>query len=165
MPPPLILDPSTIDCSHVIADGPAIEKVNPHRYEMNHLSAVVLMNTTDHIIAGYKDVGRDEFWVRGHFPEAPILPGVIQCEAAAQLLCYYATVNKVMTGFILGLGGLENARFRRPVRPGDRLVIVGKGIRVHRRQTIFTAQGFVGNSLAFHCDVIGVPITSLDSTE
>lgn len=158
MPPPLILDPKSIDLNRVIADQETIRKMNPHRFEMEHLNAVVYMDTTEHIIAGYKDVRADEFWVRGHFPDLPLLPGVIQCEAAAQLLCFYANANKIMSGSLLGLGGLENAKFRHPVRVGDRLLIIGKAVKLHRRHTIFSAQGFVNDIFAFHCDVIGVPI-------
>ena len=162
--PPLILDPATLDLSRVIADPEAIRRVNPHRGHMEMLSAIVHMDTANHVIAGYKDVRADEFWAAGHFPNYPLFPGVLQCEAAAQLLSYYAVVNKVCPGSLLGLGGMDEARFRGPVRPGDRLVIVAKGVRVHRRQTIFDCQGFVRNELVFHCRVMGVPIAGLDTT-
>jgi 3-hydroxyacyl-[acyl-carrier-protein] dehydratase len=156
--PQLILDPATLDLTRVIADQEAIRRVNPHRGHMEMLSAIVYMDPTNHVIAGYKDVRADEFWTAGHFPNFPLLPGVLQCEAAAQLLSYYALVNHVCPGALLGLGGLDEARFRGPVRPGDRLVVVGKGVRVNRRQTLFDSQGFVNNDLVFHCRVMGVPI-------
>jgi len=163
MPPPLILDPASLDLSGVIADQEAIRRANPHRGDMEHLTAIVYMDTKEHVIAGYKDVRPDEFWAAGHFPNYPLLPGVIQCETAAQLLSYYAVVNNVSPGALLGLGGLDEARFRGPVRPGDRLLVIGKGIRVHRRQTLFDAQGFVNNNLVFECRVMGVPIAGLDT--
>src|SRR5690349_11730342 len=59
--PDLILDPSTLDLTRVIADREAIRRVNPHRGHMEHLTAVVHMDTTAHVIAGYKDVRPDEF--------------------------------------------------------------------------------------------------------
>ena len=108
----------------------------------------------------YKDVREDEFWVRGHMPDYPLLPGVLMCEAAAQLCCYYNVDQKVNDpGVLLGLGGIEDTRFHRPVRPGDRLVLVGKATRLNRRQTVFNVQGFVGPRMAFHADVIGVPLS------
>jgi 3-hydroxyacyl-[acyl-carrier-protein] dehydratase len=51
------------------------------------------------------------------------------------------------------------------VRPDDRLLIIGKGVRVHRRQTLFDAQGFVNNELVFECQVMGLPIAGLDSLQ
>jgi 3-hydroxyacyl-[acyl-carrier-protein] dehydratase len=55
-------------------------------------------------------------------------------------------------------------RFRNPVRPGDRLLLVGKAIRLNRRQTIFNVQGFVGGTMVFHADVIGVPLVRKGET-
>jgi 3-hydroxyacyl-[acyl-carrier-protein] dehydratase len=58
----------------------------------------------------------------------------------------------------MGLGGIEEARFLRPVRPGDRLVLVGHGLRVHRRMTKFHTRGYVGGEKVFETQVVGVPI-------
>jgi 3-hydroxyacyl-[acyl-carrier-protein] dehydratase len=158
MPPALHLDPTTLDLSRVVADQEAIRGVNPQRYEMAQLSAIVLIDAEEHVVAGYKDVGTDEFWVRGHMPGYPLLPGVLMCEAAAQLCSYYTTTQGLLHGDFVGFGGLENVRFRLPVRPGDRLVLIGKAVRLHRRQTIFNVQGFVGSTMVFHADVLGVPL-------
>jgi 3-hydroxyacyl-[acyl-carrier-protein] dehydratase len=55
---------------------------------------------------------------------------------------------------------MEDVRFRGQVRPGDRLVLVGKVVRLHRRHTIFECQGFVGTNMVFHGRVIGVYISA-----
>ena len=60
------------------------------------LDGIVLIDPGRHLIVGYKDVRPDEFWVRGHMPGFPLLPGVLMCEAAAQLSCYYAVSQKVV---------------------------------------------------------------------
>lgn len=162
MPPPMLIDAAKYATAPVIADEDEVRRIIPHRFEMLHLNGVYHIDNTQQLIVGFKDVREDEFWVRGHFPNYPILPGVIMCEAAAQLLCYYAVVNKVMLGSLLGLGGINNARFRGAVKPGDRLIIAAKGIRVDRRHTVFESQGFVNGNLAFNCEVIGVPIPGRD---
>lgn len=161
MPPVMHLDPATLDLSRILADPEAIRKINPQRFDMEQLTAIVYLDPKLHIIAGYKDVRTDEFWVRGHMPGYPLMPGVLMCEAAAQLCSYYVVTQGMMQGEFLGFGGLENVRFRTPVRPGDRLVLIGKGIKMNRRQTVFNVQAFVGSTIVFHADVYGVPMMRL----
>lgn len=160
MPPELILDPAQLDMSRVLVGREELRKSNPQRFEMEQIDGILFIDTEEHIIVGFKDVGHDEFWVRGHMPGFPLLPGVLMCEAAAQMVSYYIAVTGMKTGDFIAFGGMEKVRFRGMVKPGDRLVIVGKGIKVHRRQTIFNVQGFVGKGLVFHADIIGVQITT-----
>jgi 3-hydroxyacyl-[acyl-carrier-protein] dehydratase len=158
MPPVALVDPATIDTSRVIADREAIRLGNPQRFEMEQLTAIVHLNADEHLIIGYKDVEPDEFWVRGHMPGYPLLPGVLMCEAAAQLASFYCHVINLTEGSFIGFGGMENVRFRGQVRPGDRLVLVSKATKVHRRQTVFETQGFVGSNMVYHGRIIGVPL-------
>lgn len=159
MPPPPHLDLSQVDLNRVLADREAIRQVNPQRFEMEQLTAIVHADPSAHLIVGYKDVGTDEFWVRGHMPGYPLLPGVLMCEAAAQLCSYYISAYAARRGDFMGFGGMENVRFRSPVHPGDRLVLVGKAVKLHPRQTIFNVQGFVQGTMVFHAEILGVPLT------
>lgn len=159
MPPELLVDLNQIDFNHMVADSEAIRRVNQQRFEMQQLTAIVYLDPVQQIIVGYKDVGTDEFWVRGHLPSYPLLPGVLMCEAAAQLCSYYIVTQKLMGGDFIAFGGMDNVRFRAPVRPGDRLVLIGKAVRINRRQTICNVQGLVGSTMAFHADIVGVPLT------
>lgn len=153
------VDVASLDFSRPVADAEAIRAVIPHRYEMELLTAIVSVDPTRHHIVGYKDLRQDEFWVRGHMPGYPLMPGVLMCEAAAQLTCYYVLSQKLVDlGSFQGLGGIERARFHRPVRPGDRLVLVGQGIKVHRRMTRFFVTGLVNGERVFEAEVIGVPV-------
>jgi 3-hydroxyacyl-[acyl-carrier-protein] dehydratase len=158
MPPGPHLDLATLDLTKVVADAEAIRKINPQRFEMEQLTAIVYVDPGEHVVVGYKDVGTDEFWVRGHMPGFPLLPGVLMCEAAAQLCSYYICTSGLLKGDFIGFGGLEEVRFRIPVRPGDRLVLIGKATKINRRQAIFNVQGFVGKTMVFHADVLGVPM-------
>src|SRR5436190_18956462 len=142
MPPPLHLDPAGLDFGRVVADLDAIRRVNPQRFEMEQLTAIVHVDPSQHIVAGYKDVSADEFWARGHMPGYPLLPGVLMCEAAAQLCPYYTMDQGLGEGDFIGFGGMENVRFRSRVRIGDRLVLVAKVTKFNRRQTTFNVQGF-----------------------
>lgn len=158
MPPVPLVDPTSINLSTVLYDIEAIRLGNPQRFEMEQLTAIVHVNYRDALIIGYKDVGADEFWTRGHLPGDPLLPGVLICEAAAQLCSFYCCLPGLVTDSVLGFGGLEEVRFRKSVRPGDRLVLVGKGERLRGRQKIFATQAFVGPDMVFHARILGVPL-------
>jgi 3-hydroxyacyl-[acyl-carrier-protein] dehydratase len=151
-----------LDFEHPIADIEAIRAVNPHRYEFEMLTAIVYVDGQHHRIVGYKDVRPDEFWVRGHMPGYPLFPGVLMCEAAAQLAAYYYTSQNIGDrGMLVALGAIDEARFVRPVRPGERLILVGTGLKVHRRLTRFHVLGLVGQERVFETQVSGMPIGKL----
>lgn len=158
MPPPNLLDPAHLDLTRIVAGREEIARINPQRFEMEQLDAIVLVDPGEKIIVGFKDVRPDEFWVRGHMPGYPLLPGVLMCEASAQLCAYYTMIQGLGEGDFIGFGGMENVRFRAPVHPGDRLVLIAKVVKFNRRQTVFNVQGFVGSTMVFHADIIGVPI-------
>jgi len=162
MPPAPLVDPTTIDTSRVLVDRDEIHRYNPQRFEMDQLTAIVLIDPKHKMVIGYKDVCADEFWVRGHMPDYPLMPGVLICEAAAQLSSYYCSAVRLHAEGFIAFGGMEDVRFRGQVRPGDRLLLVGKGLRLHRRHTIFDCQGFVGTNMVFHGKIIGVPISGQD---
>lgn len=158
MPPVALVDPASIDTSRILFDTEKIREGNPQRFEMEQLTAIVHFDPEQHLIVGYKDVGYDEFWVRGHMPGFPLMPGVLICEAAAQLCSYFCHLISLADDGFLGFGGLEDVRFRGPVVPGDRLIMISKAARLNRRQSVFDTQGFVGTNLVFHGKVIGVTL-------
>lgn len=126
---PALLDLSKIDLNRIIATQEDIRKENPHRFEMEMLTAIFYEDTENAICAGYQDVSEDAFWTRGHMPGYPIMPGVLICESAAQLASYYAKKLSYLDRGIMALGGLDSVKFRGQVRPGDRLILVVKLIK------------------------------------
>jgi 3-hydroxyacyl-[acyl-carrier-protein] dehydratase len=158
MPPVPLVDPASIDTSKVLVDREGIGRHNPQRFEMVQLTAITFIDVENKIVVGYKDVKADEFWVRGHMPKYALYPGVLMCEAAAQLCSFYCGHIKLLSSGFVGFGGMEDVRFRGQVRPGDRLVLVCKVARLHRKQPSFDCQGFVDGNLVFHGKIIGVSI-------
>ena len=155
----LILEPSEYDLDRVVADIHEIRKYNHQRFEMEQLTAIVYENPQRAICVGYKDLGPDEFWVRGHMPGAPIMPGVVMLECAAQLASYCTQRFKLMDAALIGFGGLEEVRFRGMVRPGDRFVVVTKLLRVRSAMLTAEFQCFVGENLVCEGILKGIPLS------
>ncbi len=154
MPPSLIFDISGIDLDAVVADQEAVRAVNPQRGDMEHLNGIVWFNN-DGFAIGYKDIRADEFWVEGHIPGRPLLPGVLMIEAAAQLSSYYVKAVLKTDGFI-GFGGVEDCKFRQSVEPGVRLYLLAKQMPGRHRRFKSTMQGLVNGQIVFEATIIGV---------
>lgn len=155
----LIVDPATLDMERVVADAETIRKFNPQRYEMQQLTAVILDDPERGVCAGYKDTSTDDFWVRGHMPGMPLMPGVIMCEAAAQLCSFHVQKHNLLGAAMVGFGGLDNVRFRGTVVPGDRLLIVCERTQVRMGQMIRCRfQCFVRENRVCEGEMRGIPI-------
>lgn len=157
MPPKFLIEPGRIEADNVIAGAEQIRSCNPQRFEFEQLDRIVFFDPAQNLIAGVKDIGGDEFWVRGHIPGRPLFPGVLMCESAAQLCCYY---YKKVTGYegFLGFGGLDSVKFRGQVVPGDSFIAVAKNLQLSQRRAVFECQGIVKGKLVFQGRVTGMPI-------
>jgi 3-hydroxyacyl-[acyl-carrier-protein] dehydratase len=155
----LLFDLSGIDLNRVIADTQAIRQHNPQRFEMEQLTAIVHEDPQHVRCVGYKDITRDEFWVRGHMPNMPLMPGVIMLEAVAQMCSYFVQKYDLLGAAMVGFGGLEEVRFRDPVVPGDRLYLLCELDKVRRgRMIVSRFQGVVGDSVVVEGILKGIPI-------
>jgi 3-hydroxyacyl-[acyl-carrier-protein] dehydratase len=155
----LILDPSEYDLDHIEADIEEIRRFNPQRFEMEQLTAIVYDDIERGVIVGYKDLALDEFWVRGHMPGMPLMPGVIMCEAAAQLCGFHVQRHNLMGAEMLGFGGLDDVRFRGTIIPGDRLVIVAEKLQLRPGAMVRCRfQCFVRENMVCEGKIRGIPI-------
>jgi 3-hydroxyacyl-[acyl-carrier-protein] dehydratase len=155
----LLYDISKIDFSRSVATLEDIRKVNPQRYEMEQLSAVVYVDETQYLSVGYKDTSKDDFWVRGHFPHLAIMPGVVMLESIAQLCSYVTQRYDLLGAEVVGFGGLEDVRFRDTVFPGERFIVLSKLEKVRRgRMIVCKFQGMAGDRLCIEGTLKGVPI-------
>lgn len=136
-----------------------IRAINPQRFEMEQLTGIVHVDREQHLIVGYKQLTDEEFWIRGHMPDFALMPGVVQCEAAAQLGGFYARKYNLIGGDYLGFGGMDKVRFRKPVFPGARLDLVARVTRVMAQKLAqFEFQGWVGEELMFEGRMLGVTV-------
>ena len=157
----LIVDLSTVDLDQVYADIDEIRKYNPQRFDMEQLSAIVMVDEAEHICLGYKDTAESDFWVAGHMPGMPLMPGVMMCESAAQLCSFYTQRFDLLGADMVGFGGLDEVRFRDMVKPGDRFYVACKLIKARRnRMIVADFQGYVENRLVVDGIIRGIPLNS-----
>jgi 3-hydroxyacyl-[acyl-carrier-protein] dehydratase len=154
-----LIDISQLDMNRVIADVHEIRRYNPQRHEMEQLTAIIHEDFERKLCVGYKDITRNEFWCRGHMPGMPVMPGVVMIECAAQLCSFFTQKYDLLGSKMVGFGGLDEVRFRDPVIPGDRLVLVCRMVKLRRhRMVISEFQGWSGDTLVVDGQIKGVPL-------
>ena len=157
-----------MDLDNPIADIEAIRELNPQRHEMEQLTSILYEDFDHNVCAALKIVTEDEFWVRGHMPGKPLMPGVMMLEAVAQLSGFYAVKNDLLgEGMVVGFGGVDNCRFRGIVKPGDHLILMVRLLKA-RRGRLFVAdfQGVVDKNIVLEGTLRGValPSESIENT-
>ncbi len=157
MPPQPLLDLSQIDPNKIAVTHEAIYQVNPHRHEFALLDGFCHFDLEAMEMAAFVDIHEDAFWARGHIPGRPLFPGVLMIESAAQMVGYFTKVYAKLEGF-LGFGAVDQVKFREPVTPGCRFLLLGKMTEIRRRRAAGNTQGFVDGRMVFEGKVTGVPM-------
>ena len=128
----------------------------PHRYPFMLVDRVLEL-TTGESIRGIKNVTFNEDFFNGHFPGHPIMPGVLIVEALAQLsgvLAFETRKRRPADGSVYYLAGTDKTRFKRPVVPGDQLVLESRILADRRRVFKFDCQAYVDDELACTSEII-----------
>jgi 3-hydroxyacyl-[acyl-carrier-protein] dehydratase len=130
-----------------VLDSLAIQEILPHRYPFLLVDKIIELEPRTRIV-GIKQVTINEEFFLGHFPGAPVMPGVLQVEALAQVGAILALREmEDRNNKIPFFTGIESARFRRPVVPGDTLrlevIALRVGSKVQRMKGTATVDGHV----------------------
>jgi beta-hydroxyacyl-ACP dehydratase FabZ len=140
----------------LILDSTQIQQILPHRYPFLLIDRVVEFEPGKRITA-IKNVTFNEPFFQGHFPGAPVMPGVLVVEAMAQAggLVLMGTIEDPQSKVML-FTGIDNARFRRPVVPGDTLTIVMTLLKFKRNLCRLKGEAFVDGKLVAEAEVSSI---------
>ena len=139
-------------------DLEAIQRILPHRYPFLLVDRVLELEP-DRRVVGLKNVTANEPFFAGHFPGRPVMPGVLIVEALAQ------TAGVLMgeaSGLIPMFMGIDKARFRRPVTPGDQLRLEVEVLRKRRSVCRVAGRAFVGEDLVAEAEMMAALVAPED---
>ncbi len=157
----------------MIADGPGsmdileIMEYLPHRYPFLLIDRVTGC-VSGKAIRGIKNVTMNEPFFQGHFPGYPVMPGVLVIEALAQLasiLAWQALDKKPGDGTMIFFAGIDSARFRRQVLPGDQLILEAEVQRLVRGVGKYQVRALVGSEPVAEADLLAAMRNPRESTK
>lgn len=130
-----------------------IVKILPHRYPFLLVDRILEVNLEEGFVIGQKNVSINEAFFQGHFPDAPIMPGVLILEALAQAGAVLVHMKGPHIGKTAVLLNVNQAKFRQPVKPGDILLLRGDGIHFSSKGGKIRATATVGGKVAVEAEM------------
>ena len=143
-----------------VMDIHEILKFLPHRYPFLLIDRIIEMDMGKSLVA-IKNVTVNEMFFNGHFPNRPVMPGVLILEAMAQaggVLAYKSTNTSPEDGTLYYFAGVDKARFRRVVEPGDQLRLEVSVLRSKRNIWVLEGSAYVGDDLACSAELMSARV-------
>lgn len=151
-----------LDISKKQLDTKEIMGILPHRYPFLLVDKIIDLDLEKCVIVGLKNLTMNEAFFQGHFPETPLMPGVLMIEALAQTGGILVHLKGGGLAKIAVLLSISNAKFRSPVKPGDTLLLKATGIHFGSRGGKVQAAAYVGERIACEAE-LGFAIVDKDS--
>jgi 3-hydroxyacyl-[acyl-carrier-protein] dehydratase len=128
----------------------------PHRYPFLLIDRVIEFKKGESL-TGLKNVSYNEPFFQGHFPQRPVMPGVLILEAMAQatgLLAFRTLENTANRDTLYFLVGMDRVRFKRPVEPGDQLLLSARLLKTKRGIWMFDCDARVDGAVAASAEIM-----------
>lgn len=143
----------TTQTAQPVLDINQIRDIIPHRYPFLLIDRVTHLEPGTKAI-GYKNMTSNEPFFQGHFPGNPIMPGVLIIEALAQLGCVAMLIKEEYKGMIGLFAGIDSARFKKPVIPGDKLILQVELLKLKGPIGKFKGTATVDDQLACEAELL-----------
>ncbi|MEP6717622.1 MAG: 3-hydroxyacyl-ACP dehydratase FabZ [bacterium] len=152
----LVPRPASLYIMPTVLDSQAIQELLPHRYPFLLVDRIIELVPRERIV-GIKQVSINEPFFQGHFPGAPVMPGVLVVEALAQVGAVLALreIEDRDSKLVL-FTGIREARFRKPVVPGDTLTLEVTALRIGSRIQRMHGEAKVDGQLVADADIMSV---------
>lgn len=153
-----LVDLATLDLSRDVVPHEELRSLVPHRHHFQMLDGIAHYDAEQSLLVAYKDWPEDAWWAPGHVPGKPLMPGVLMIEGAAQAATFLLKkLNDWPPEKFVGLGGLDDVRFRGQVVPPARVwFVVGRGQISGSRIARFPAQALCNGQLVMDMTLLGV---------
>ena len=129
-----------------------IMEIIPHRDPFLLIDEILEMEEGKRAV-GLKHVSADEYYFKGHFPEKPVMPGVLMVEALAQVGAVAVLSMEQHRGKIAFFGSIREAKFRKMVEPGDTLRLEVELIKMKSRIGVGACKAYKGDEIACSCEI------------
>jgi beta-hydroxyacyl-ACP dehydratase FabZ len=137
-----------------VIEANEILKILPHRYPFMLVDRIIEFDDASNHIVGIKNLTYNELFFQGHFPGNPVMPGVLQLEAMAQVAGVMLNSREGNDGKVAFFMSMNNVKFRRMVIPGDQLRIEIDVLRMRSRMCTVQGKAYVGDALASQAELM-----------